>query len=291
MDNQQPSKTGIIFMKEFGFAFWQSQANALEDMYFNQGMSTVKIGEVYGVKGSTIGTNMKRLGFSLRKIGSASRPNAIRHTDGSFFDEINTEQKAYVLGFIVADGCISKNGTLMFANQEEDVDVIEKIRDALQCDAPIRRKEFSCRKPQVMFSIHCIQYQEALSAMGIDNRKTYTIEMSTIIPFVPDYLERHFLRGMFDGDGGLGLYKYPYLKKHTVALTYTGRLNVCEYVRDKFGLSTKLVNEKSEFYSVRSTCREDIMRIGHYLYDDATIYMDRKINKFREICEACLPEM
>lgn len=278
-------------MKQFGFAYWQSQADTLCDMYFNQRMSANAIGKVYGVDGATIGTNMKRMGFQLRHVGSSERPNAIWHTDATFFDEIDTEKKAYVLGFIIADGSIAKNGTLMFANQEEDRDVIEKIRDALRCNAPIRRKEFEASRPQVLFSIHCKQYQDALAAMGIDNRKTYTLEMSNVLPFIPNDLERHLLRGMFDGDGGLGLYHYPYFKKHSAALTYTGRLNVCEYVRDKFGLSTKLMHEKGEFYSVRSACRADIIRIGHYLYDNATIYMDRKIDKVLAIREACLPEM
>lgn len=189
-------------MKEFGFAYWQSQADTLYDMYFNKKMSTTEIGLHYGVNGSTISVNMKRLGFQLRKVGSAERPNAIHHTDATFFDKIDTEEKAYVLGFIIADGSIAKNGTLMFANQEEDRDVIEKIRHALRCDAPIRRKEFKDCKPQVMFSIHCQQYQNALKTMGIDNRKTYTLEISTVLPFVPEELERHLLRGMFDGDGG-----------------------------------------------------------------------------------------
>lgn len=189
-------------MKKFGFAYWQSQTDTLYDMYFNKKMSTVEIGRCYGVNGSTIGVNMKRLGFQLRKIGSVERPNAIRHTDATFFDKIDSEEKAYVLGFIIADGSIAKNGTLMFANQEEDKDVIEKIRLALQCDAPIRRKEFQNSKPQVIFSIHCLQYKDALKAMGIDNRKTYTLEISTVLPFVPAELERHLLRGMFDGDGG-----------------------------------------------------------------------------------------
>ena len=278
-------------MKKYGFAYWQSQADTLHDMYFNQKMSTVAIGEYYGVDGATIGTNMKRLGFKLRQIGSSERPNALRHTDTTFFDVIDSEQKAYVLGFIIADGCISKNGTLMFANQEEDKDVLEKIKIALQCDALIRRIESDVRKSQMLFSVHCLQYQSALLTMGIDNRKTYTFEMSSVLPFVPNSLERHLLRGMFDGDGGLGLYKYPYQKKHSVALTYTGRLNVCEYVREKFGLSTKLAHEKGDFYSVRSTCRADVIRIGHYLYDDATIYMDRKMDKVIAIREACLPEM
>lgn len=121
--------------------------------------------------------------------------------------------------------------------------------------------------------------------MGVDNRKTYEMDIYKVASFVPPKQERHFLRGMMDGDGGFCLYKYPYFKKHSAVMVFTGKRSTCEYMRDRFGLSTKLKHETGDFYTMKSSCRKDIVRIGHYLYDDATIYLDRKMNKVLEICE------
>ena len=44
-----------------------------------------------------------------------------------------------------------------------------------------------------------------------------------------------------------------------------------------------MADEGNGFYTVVSSCKKDISRIGHYLYDDATIYMDRKKNTFDEM--------
>lgn len=44
-----------------------------------------------------------------------------------------------------------------------------------------------------------------------------------------------------------------------------------------------MADEGKGIYTVVSACRSDIVRIGHYMYDDATIYMDRKKNTFDKV--------
>lgn len=44
-----------------------------------------------------------------------------------------------------------------------------------------------------------------------------------------------------------------------------------------------MADEGNGIFTVRSTCKSDAARIGHYLYDDATIYMDRKKKTFDEV--------
>ena len=123
----------------------------------------------------------------------------------------------------------------------------------------------------------------ALARMGIDNRKTYTLVIDNVLQFIPIKFKRDFLRGMFDGDGSICIYKYPYFKKYTYHIGYTGLKNVCDYVQEAFMQNTKMQDEGNGFYTVRSTCKADTVRIGHYLYDDATIYLDRKYNTFQEV--------
>lgn len=50
-------------MKKFGYAFWQSQRDALEKMYYEDKLNSNEIGAIYGVRGTTITSNMRRMGF------------------------------------------------------------------------------------------------------------------------------------------------------------------------------------------------------------------------------------
>ena len=128
-------------MKKFGFAFWQSQRDALERMYFSERKSTREISQLYGVYPETIANNMRKLGFKLRQVGSDDRPNAIYQVDSNFFDEIDSEEKAYTLGFVIADGHVSKQGSLMIGLNYQDVDIIEKIRKSMGSNHPIKVNE------------------------------------------------------------------------------------------------------------------------------------------------------
>lgn len=201
-------------MSKYGFAFWQSQRDALHELYYEKKMNTVEIGKIYGVWGSTIGTNMKRLGFELRHVGDDSRPNAKHHIDPEFFDSINTEEKAYVLGFILADGHISKHNTLMFGLKSDDVDVLYKIKSAMGSTHNIT---LSKNGNAALLSIRCAHIGKRLNELGVYHDKTFSLKILDVVSQIPQELERHFIRGLFDGDGGLGIYHYPYFKKHSFA--------------------------------------------------------------------------
>ena len=56
----------------------------------------------------------------------------------NFFDEINTQEKAYIVGFILADGCVYKN-TLSISLKYDDIDILEKINNACGSNRPIRK--------------------------------------------------------------------------------------------------------------------------------------------------------
>ena len=60
---------------------------------------------------------------------STANPGGIRwKTNRDFFAEIDTPEKAYVLGFTVADGCIHKNGKgVTFVVKESDADILRAI--------------------------------------------------------------------------------------------------------------------------------------------------------------------
>ena len=60
--------------------------------------------------------------------------------DTHFFDSIDTEEKAYILGYILADGHVASDNHIMFGLHEKDVDILYKIRDSMRTEAPILSK-------------------------------------------------------------------------------------------------------------------------------------------------------
>lgn len=94
---------------------------------------------------------------------------------------------------------------------------------------------------------------------------------------------QHFIRGMFDGDGSICIYKYSYQKKHSFHLGYTGLKEVVCFVYDYFNMNTKLVDEGNGFYSCISSSRKNVIKWFNMMYSESHIYMNRKYFKF---CEA-----
>ena len=66
----------------------------------------------------------------------------------NYFEVINTKEKAYILGFLYADGCISsyyKNERLKAMAMEiqlkyDDIELLEKIKNELEANVPITTK-------------------------------------------------------------------------------------------------------------------------------------------------------
>lgn len=268
-------------MRKGGSGYWLTQKDKIIDMYFIQGMSTEEIGAIYGFNKSTIGYAIKRFGLRLRQVGSNDRPNAIHTLNPTYFDKIDTEEKAYVLGFILADGHISKRNALMVTVAKKDKDIIDKIQTAIRSNHKIQEKEETA---SYGFSATSKYMCDRLRSYGISNQKTIDLRMETILPHVPDSLVRHMVRGLFDGNGSVGSYFYPYFPKASVVIQYTGNANVSSFIKGVWGLTIKTMREKqTQSFTVKTSCRADCVRIGHYMYDGATIYLDRKLKKINEI--------
>lgn len=77
------------------------------------------------------------MGYELRHVGEG-RSNSKYDVNIHFFDIIDNEYKAYILGFILADGHISKQGNLMITLQSKDIDILDKINKAMESNYPIR---------------------------------------------------------------------------------------------------------------------------------------------------------
>lgn len=131
--------------------------------------------------------------------------------------------------------------------------------------------------------VTCKIMAAALLNKGFNHQKSYSADINKITSHVPDRLINHMIRGMVDGDGCVGIYHYDYLKKPQFHFGYTGLLNVCEYIGKILNINNKIRKESEHAYTIKTRNVDIIIDIFNYLYRDATIYMNRKYEKFKEI--------
>src|SRR5688500_17481472 len=58
--------------------------------------------------------------------------------DVGYFNKIDTKDKAYILGFLWADGNISRSSGLQICIQEQDIEILTFIREQLKTNIPIK---------------------------------------------------------------------------------------------------------------------------------------------------------
>lgn len=214
---------------------------------------------------------------ALRKLGVTRRPAARKYVvNEHIFDVIDTEEKAYWLGFLYADGCLIKTHvTLTLA--EKDRDHIERFVDFMGSDTPISIKTQNLQTknpyPRATVTISGKHLSERLKELGIVVARPVPVQ--DIWRQIPPNLLHHWVRGFFDGDGCAE--KRPHI--HFAVTLPTGD-SLKELLAKSAGTNPniKMVkNVKSNIIvSLKYKGHNNAMKIIHYMYDNATIWMPRK---------------
>ncbi len=228
-----------------------------------------------------------------------------------FFENIDSEQKAYWLGFIYADGYVLDNvfGINLAAKDREHLEAFKLATGIIN---PIHSMinqltdENGITKfyPGVRVQVNDPEMINYLSKLGVREGKTYNVEFPDKNQ-VPKNLMSHFIRGFFDGDGcichslnGDNKWKFNIL----------ARKDFSEHI---FGILMRYVNpmhlhirqnEQTKWMSyVACDSFPGLLAIRNFLYKDATIWLKRKKDKFdllpksqtgrTDICRKLIPRI
>ena len=132
---------------------------------------------------------------------------------------------SYILGFIVADGCILKRknrkNSYIFNITNKEKQHLEKIKKAMSAAAPLglKRSGYTKKKDCYFIQICNKEICKDLINLGILPRKTYNLKPIK----VPDKYFPDFVRGFFDGDGTVYIYKVnntPQIKVDFISTSY-----------------------------------------------------------------------
>ncbi|MBI3638400.1 hypothetical protein HY227_01500 [Candidatus Wolfebacteria bacterium] len=118
-----------------------------------------------------------------------------------------TPELAYVIGLLVTDGCLSKDGRHI-AMRSSDIQLLKTFKKCLNLSNRISKTLNNgwSKKPSYVLSFGNVRLYRWLLKIGLFPAKTYTIGEVKI----PDEYFRDFLRGHLDGDGSVWAYKDYY---------------------------------------------------------------------------------
>ncbi|MDT4368421.1 LAGLIDADG family homing endonuclease [Blautia faecis] len=228
-----------------------------------------KIAEKYKISQSTVSEILKRNNVEI--IGS-EKFNQKYTLNEHYFDEIDNQEKAYIIGLLMADGCVHKN-TISISLQEDDKYILEKINSLLGSNRPIKpinmKKKKITYKNQYKLSIVNKYMANQLRNLGIVNQKSLKLEYPE---WVSNNLLPHLIRGYLDGDGSI------IKTRNRVSLTGT-----CMFLYKLKDVLYDTLNIESTIYKYNDiTCDLKINNIHNtkifldYIYNNSTIHLKRK---------------
>jgi hypothetical protein len=230
------------------------------------GETALSIARRYGVSHPIINPLLKKHGTMPRSMSEASRRCTC---DYAYFHTIDTEEKAYWLGFFTADGCITTGNRITVNLGIADCAHLYKLRDALQSTHKVSTSNRSCA-----FVIRSSEMAASLATHGILPNKTF----STNAAQVTSELAKHYWRGVIDGDGTFAKdgSSLALAGDYDVVLAFqTFVLSHCPEVK-----ATVRKSENIYAFCIRRQATKCMLQL---LYKGATIYLDRKYQRAQQI--------
>lgn len=264
------SRNCILYLKD-----------AIDD-YKNGLHSLTKLAKKYNLARCTISSALKLLGIEV-----INEQNTLRF-DENIFNNINNEEKAYWLGFIYADGNISRIDGYKNSRYHFEITIKESDKMHLyKFNAFTKHINDNVKKKIVKLNNKIfIAYRwavsnknlwESLNNLGCTPKKSLTLTFPKKEIFSNEKLIIPFIRGYFDGDGCIS---YHCNNKNicNVSVLLVGTKNVLENIAKTFNFKKYRIVKKGNAYQICFNVQDSFNFIKE-IYNNASIYLDRKFNR------------
>lgn len=226
------------------------------------------LGKKYNLSDRTISNWLKQNNIEIKQ-----KQGSITHCNTEYFEQIDTPDKAYLLGFITADGAVVNN-CCSIEVEDKDVAVIEFARSCINPDATITPCYYN-KKHNMRVAFNSKKICEDLRQYNVVQNKSKVI---TEVPVnkIPKNLLCFYFRGLIDGDGCIH-------KQGGISI-YSGSKSFIESVQSILVNETgvkKLGIYTGTTYFITWTSKQDKQKLFNYLYSDldATFYYKRKYDR------------
>lgn len=292
------------------------------DLYLS-GISSEKISDILNISSDAVRDILKSNNIPIRPPQENKRRNQIK---SDFFETIDNEEKAYFLGLMYADGNLSsRSAQISITLKESDSHILENFSNIIYgfiklktyhtevskiidketgtiIDTIFGNKKNDTIKINNYFydikkevrtyttlSFYGQKIYNDLCNLGCHPNKSFTINFPTS-NIIPDHLMQHFIRGFYDGDGGISLISSADGSRARVYFTSTDAMlvGIKNYLFDKlniqFGPLTskkKHIRQNKNTRSIEMKATEDVKKFCSFLYKDANVYLHRKFDKYK----------
>lgn len=247
--------------------------------------------ELQGKRPSVVYGVLKRLGINSHrqiKLTEDQKLNRrIYNCNDSYFETIDTEEKAYWLGFLYADGFINTNTDVIgITLAVKDKDHLKKFKKAISFTGQIKEyvqtSGYAVGNIYARILIRSGKMKRDLKDKGIVENKTLLLKFPTC---VPSHLIHDFIRGYIDGDGCITTQKH-FKTRTEYAIKITGTKEMLLGIQDVFNLNLTLEQRYPERnvnnYSITISGNNQVERILDLLYKNSTIHLTRKYIRYLE---------
>ncbi len=201
-----------------------------------------------------------------------------------------TDEDCYIIGFIMADGHLREdNNSILITLAEIDVNILRKMSFYIMSKDTVKfiKKRNEREQNKNSFAIYNKCLYNRLVNIGVKpGRKT---GKEKFIDFGNDDKTNAFIRGYFDGDGCVRVYKRKYKKVYydKVKVTFTCAnkkmlLNLKSYlIRHGIKIPKHAIYPKEGCYSLDFSSIDSVHKFGNLIYKNSSMHLERKYNKFK----------
>jgi hypothetical protein len=227
----------------------------------------------------------------MSKAYRCSIPHSSRHPRVEIlerFYQIDSEEKAYIIGVLLADGSMSKCGyRISLGWAEQDLKELKNIQQIISPDSPIEKIERRKKNPKwqdyYVLVITDKRLYQNLTNYGLVPKKVYTTKPPG--KWLPTCLTASYVRGILDGDGCIHeVKKIPEGRISRLCVNITGTKELMEFINNWFiaeanikkGFSLIKIKNSGHAFALATAGRKARLFLKLIYGNNPTIYLQRK---------------
>lgn len=241
---------------------------------YQSGKSQNECGRMFKISHSTVGNILKRNEVASRTISESMRRFSV---DETYFEEINSSEKAYFLGLLISDGNNYEKG-FRIQLKESDKHILEEFKKSLQYTGFLTyvKSKNERHSSSWLLRVTSRKISSDLSKLGcIPNKCNHTY-----FPDIPEELHSHFIRGVFDGDGCAHIIKKSGSKMISFSGNFTLISQIQDIICDKCNLKKGKIYRKGDSYSAINFIGLKALKVRDWMYlKSNNLKLGRKYDK------------
>ena len=250
---------------------------------YNEGNSLNELSRCFNYHPTTIKNNLIKANVKIitraeqNAISNMKRTKKINH---EYFSNINNVNKAWMLGFLAADGTIRKDrNEIKIGLSSIDREILEKIKEEMDMERNIHDSITGNGFNVSELCWSSKQQKEDLKKYGIVNNKTY---LPMHLPnFEDKKLKLAFILGYFDGDGTISISKEYYLRFRICSYRDEILKDFAQFLKKEYNIDYSLSQKERGLYEL-SISTKYAKIIFNELYSLNSLKLDRKYQKYLE---------